>query len=444
GSGLRGLMFDHAAAALAPNTVFGGNPVGANCVLMMADELKAQDLFIKNAYDNGLGIGLFDVTTGAQTNGAPDMPLVQGIRSKYCGLGPRPGVGRLGSGVNILTADGASVSDCIDYRSSNGFILDFGGYAEAQVSNILSREAQHDPAYAADFSHLSGVGIYIGSLNCTITNAKVNFPQNSGVHFSVWSQRNRLVNCTVFAGNREGFVVYGGANDLDNCHADNCGLAFPGQCDAFSVRGTSVNDTSNISIANPRASGSTHRYGVAADESGGPVTGTISGMAIVDGPAGAFHIDGTGLDLIGRHGDAFVVSRIISRLGNDLSVDGYLIPAALGTYADDTAAGAAGVPVNALYWNSTEDAMWQRTTGGPPGAGVAPGAVSALTAGTATSTTQPLSWTAPGTGTGPITYAVDVRPTGGSTWTRVATAVSGVAYTVTDLTAATAYDYRIT
>jgi len=78
-------------------------------------------------------------------------------------------------------------------------------------------------------------------------------------------------------------------------------------------------------------------------------------------------------------------------------------------------------------------------------AAVAPGAVTGVTPGTATSSTQPLTWTAPTTGTTPITYTVGYR-LGSSTgaYTTFATGVTGTASTVTGLAASTAYDYQIT
>ena len=78
------------------------------------------------------------------------------------------------------------------------------------------------------------------------------------------------------------------------------------------------------------------------------------------------------------------------------------------------------------------------------GGGTAPGAVTGLTAGTATSTTQPLTWTAPSTGTAPIVYLVQYRLTGSGSYTTFATGVTGTSSTVTGLSASTAYDYLVT
>lgn len=76
---------------------------------------------------------------------------------------------------------------------------------------------------------------------------------------------------------------------------------------------------------------------------------------------------------------------------------------------------------------------------------IPPGAVTNVTAGSATSSTQPLSWTAPATGSAPITYAVGYR-LGSSigAYTPFASGVTGTSITVTGLNPSTAYDYQVT
>lgn len=78
------------------------------------------------------------------------------------------------------------------------------------------------------------------------------------------------------------------------------------------------------------------------------------------------------------------------------------------------------------------------------GSVTAPGQVTGLTAGTATSTTQPLSWTAPSSGGAPSAYTVEYRKTGDTAWTTATTSATSPSGTVTGLTAATGYDYRVT
>lgn len=103
---------------------------------------------------------------------------------------------------------------------------------------------------------------------------------------------------------------------------------------------------------------------------------------------------------------------------------------AAGDYATD-AAGRSDVPAS---------------LSGGGGATKAPNPATGLTAGTATTTTQPLTWTASvvdGTHDAAATYLVEYQVSGASTWTTgPTTSTSGA--TVTGLNPGTAYVYRVT
>jgi hypothetical protein len=77
-------------------------------------------------------------------------------------------------------------------------------------------------------------------------------------------------------------------------------------------------------------------------------------------------------------------------------------------------------------------------------AGTAPGQVTGLTPGTPTSTTQPLTWTAPSAGSSPITdYLVQYRLAGATSWSTFADGTSTTtSATVTGLTAGTTYEFH--
>ena len=79
-------------------------------------------------------------------------------------------------------------------------------------------------------------------------------------------------------------------------------------------------------------------------------------------------------------------------------------------------------------------------------AATAPGQVTALTLGTPTSTTQPLTWAAPAsTGGSAITdYLIEAKATANATWAAVThTASTALSFTVTGLVASTPMDYRV-
>ena len=71
-----------------------------------------------------------------------------------------------------------------------------------------------------------------------------------------------------------------------------------------------------------------------------------------------------------------------------------------------------------------------------------PGAPTGLTAGTATASTMPLSWTAPVSGGAVSTYSVRWSPHNANTWT-TSSNISGTSTTVTGLTANTSYDFEV-
>lgn len=75
----------------------------------------------------------------------------------------------------------------------------------------------------------------------------------------------------------------------------------------------------------------------------------------------------------------------------------------------------------------------------------APGPVGSLAAGTATSSTQPLTWSAPVIGGGSITdYLVEYKASSSGTWLTFTDGVTtATGTTVTGLAAGTAYDYRV-
>ncbi|TLX12138.1 fibronectin type III domain-containing protein [Rhizobium sp. MHM7A] len=74
----------------------------------------------------------------------------------------------------------------------------------------------------------------------------------------------------------------------------------------------------------------------------------------------------------------------------------------------------------------------------------APGQVGSLSITGAGSTTLAYSFTAPSTGSNPITYLVEYKRTVDSTWTQFVTGSSALTGTITGLTANTSYDVRVT
>jgi hypothetical protein len=78
------------------------------------------------------------------------------------------------------------------------------------------------------------------------------------------------------------------------------------------------------------------------------------------------------------------------------------------------------------------------------GGSVALNAPTSVTLGTATSTTQPMTWADTNSSPNENSYKIQVSPAGAGTWTDAAmTGLSSTGGTATGLTAATSYDYRV-
>jgi hypothetical protein len=75
--------------------------------------------------------------------------------------------------------------------------------------------------------------------------------------------------------------------------------------------------------------------------------------------------------------------------------------------------------------------------------GVIPGQVTGLGISTPTGTGLTLAWSAPSVGSAPISYAVNYRPTGTTSWVTFVSGVSGVSTTVTGLSSGTSYDFEV-
>jgi hypothetical protein len=73
----------------------------------------------------------------------------------------------------------------------------------------------------------------------------------------------------------------------------------------------------------------------------------------------------------------------------------------------------------------------------------APGQVTGLTAGGATTSTVNLSWAAPSTGGTAASYTAQFRVTGGTAWNTAASGIASTSCTVIGLAAATGYDFQV-
>jgi hypothetical protein len=127
--------------------------------------------------------------------------------------------------------------------------------------------------------------------------------------------------------------------------------------------------------------------------------------------------------------------------------DGVDIGGATGaTYTPISGDSAHALRVRQIATNASGSASSTSVPATVGASATVPGAPTGLTLGTATSTTQPLTWTAPASngGSALTDYVIQSSPAGAGTWTTFADGISTTASTtVTGLTASTSYDYRV-
>ncbi len=163
GAAVRGCVIDHdgkqfldtgSFVPLDPmNTTAGSHATDSlgNAVLVMADGASFSGTVV-NGWDNCIGLGLFNLRTGAQSLG-PLAPVVRNTTTRNCGSGRHhydPDFYQ-GAGVDVLTATRAVVADSEDWSSYDGFWVDTSGGGSASFSNLtahstrMSRPLFHTP-----------------------------------------------------------------------------------------------------------------------------------------------------------------------------------------------------------------------------------------------------------------------------------------------------------
>ena len=184
---------------------------------------------------------------------------------------------------------------------------------------------------------------------------------------------------------------------------------------------------------------------------------TLSALATFFGAAQTTTVPGapTGVTATAGNTNASVAFSAPSSDGNS-AITGYTVTSSPGSFTGTGTASPITVSglTNGTAYTFTATATNAIGTGAassasgavtPSAGATAPAQVTGLTLGTATSTTQPLSWTAPNNGGSAITdYIIQRSPAGENTWVTFADGTSTTASaTVTGLTASTSYDYRV-
>ena len=255
------LGFDHQGSLFPAPTVFapgllggGGGDARGNALLVMADGAQVDHVYVDNAWDNGIGFGNFDLTTGAEAAG-PDHVKASNCSTYNCGTGKHGwgyaplGYYNQGAGIDMLTATNFVVANCTDYASYNSFWCDtLGGgrglfvnctSIDCQQGSIWSDAAQggNQPWYMSGFGTSitfagsgwmktpGGVAFYSGSydvqfLNCTAIN-----PAWIGFGFDSNSSGNLATNCRVVGAQGPGIVDSGLKNSFNGIKLRGCATA---------------------------------------------------------------------------------------------------------------------------------------------------------------------------------------------------------------------------
>lgn len=140
---------------------YNGNIGYGNAILVQSSNSSVSDVWIKNAWDNGVGfyqLGcISENNPNQQCNGQPMNVSAIRIQCENSGIGERSK--QLGACVNALTSRNTLIADSIDQGSSTGFTVDYWGGASATLRNLKTYNNKI-------------AGFWIGSPNVTIENVE--------------------------------------------------------------------------------------------------------------------------------------------------------------------------------------------------------------------------------------------------------------------------------
>lgn len=263
-------------------TVYHANIIAGSAVLVQGDYSTIENMRVKNAWDDGIAVVQLSQSTGLAVNGKPQYWRVAGVRTTGCGVGVHTGAtpGKVGAGIDVGSGSAGVVSDCVDYNSYVGFILDLGAGAQADFSNCISWYAQLDGANPANGS---GYGFYAGSGDSSFTNCTSVGAALRGFWHDAPAQNIDYVNCYAYIPQKEGWWFKGGAATLSGCRVKGAGQAAANTYDAVLID-SSAGAINQLVFDGFATTGSNHRYGInttggnsiVAQINGGSLTGTTA------------------------------------------------------------------------------------------------------------------------------------------------------------------------
>lgn len=242
-STLRGLTIDHRASnwPVYPTSDFTeevfapDNPPDpkGQCIMVMAHKFTVDGTAVLNAWDNGIGYGIYNESTGGNEVG-PDQCLANNVFTYNCGLGKHawpiaPGVSyfNIGAGINFLHATNFVAQGCRDFGSSYGFYADITGGNRGAFTNCHSAFARM-PTIWSDAAEGGNQFWNQGGFGQTITGTSAGWLKTSGgVGFYLSSYGTQIIGCSVDSPALYGFALeyQAVANQLTACRVRNAGLS---------------------------------------------------------------------------------------------------------------------------------------------------------------------------------------------------------------------------
>lgn len=190
------IAFDHntVSGSYTDPTYFGKDPWGGVAVSIQGDDFNGYGLWVKEGFDNCIGIAAMDPTKQIAIAGSPQRFTLNNIHTENCGSGvhsaDRGGPGKLGAGINVGAGSAGVISNAVDFRSYCSFTADVGAGASASWSNITSFYARVD-------QRRDTPALYIGSPNNSFSNVTIIQPAGVGVWLDFGAAGSQLSNVNV-------------------------------------------------------------------------------------------------------------------------------------------------------------------------------------------------------------------------------------------------------
>jgi hypothetical protein len=242
---IRDSGFDHNAVSgnYRPSDYFGANPWGGIAVSIQADDFSGDQLWVRNGFDNCIGVSRIDPTNQRAKPGLPQRFTLSNIHTENCGSGrhsvERGGPGRIGAGIDNGSGSAGVIENVVDFRSYGSFIGDLGAGAYASWSNITSFYSRVD-------ERKDTPALYVGAPYNSFTNVEIIAPEGRGVWSDRYASGSLFANVTIKAAGGPCLFIKGGAQ-WSNVNCVDPSFAAPGTQPAILVD-TSAGPIAALSI----------------------------------------------------------------------------------------------------------------------------------------------------------------------------------------------------